>query len=274
MQRCYAILLRAALAAWVIVAAIAGSAIAGPYEDGIAAYDKGDYATALRFVRPLADQGRAAAQLKLGVMYAKGEAVPQDEVESVKWIRLAARQGNAEAQDALGIRYAERDGVVPQDYFRAYMWFDLSAAQGNRSAAGDRDKVAGQMTPGQIAAAQDMAHEWKPAPPQDGSGNCLGPDGIFQGVLHVAHRRLPTGQPMSAYILRLTRPSCILDDEETMHLDQHELQVMPQTTAKFSPLIGKSLSIKGEAPFAANTVYHFRELVMAKAEALPRGRGR
>lgn len=59
-----------------------------------------------------------------------------------------------------------------------------------------------------------------------------------------------------------------------MHLDQHELHVMPRTGAKFSPLIGKPLSIKGEAPFEANTVYHFRELVIAKAEAVPRGRSR
>jgi hypothetical protein len=274
MQSCYAMPLRAALAASVMLVARAGTAIAGPYEDGVAAYDRGDYATALRFIRPLADQGRAAAQFKLGFMYAKGEGVPQDDVEAMKWIRLAARQGNAEAQNALGIRYAESDGVVPQDYFRAYMWFDLSAMQGNQSAVGDRDKVAGLMTPGEIAAAQGMAREWKPTPPQEGSGNCLGPDGKFQGVLHLAHRRLPTGKPMSAYILRLTKPSCILDDEGTMHLDQHELQVMPQTSAKFSPLIGKPLSIKGDAPFEANTVYHFRELVIAKAEAVPRERSR
>lgn len=43
--------------------------LAGPLEDAQAAYRKQDYATALRLVRQLADQGDAWAQLMLGSMY-------------------------------------------------------------------------------------------------------------------------------------------------------------------------------------------------------------
>lgn len=53
------------------------------------AYDKGDYTTALRLMRPLADQGLAAAQNNLGWMYAHGRGVPQDEAEARKWFRKA-----------------------------------------------------------------------------------------------------------------------------------------------------------------------------------------
>ena len=49
---------------------------AGPFEDGQAAYEAKDYATALRLWRPLADQGHPLAQFNLGKMYRKGEGVP------------------------------------------------------------------------------------------------------------------------------------------------------------------------------------------------------
>ena len=45
-----------------------------------------------------AEQGFATAQYNLGIMYANGEGVPQDDAEAVKWSRLAAEQGYASAQ--------------------------------------------------------------------------------------------------------------------------------------------------------------------------------
>ncbi len=41
------------------------------WNEGVAAYNRGDYATALREWRPLAEQGNADAQFFLGVMYGK-----------------------------------------------------------------------------------------------------------------------------------------------------------------------------------------------------------
>ena len=82
--------LRAVLAAWLIAAVLAGTAVAGPFEDAASAFDRGDYATAARLLRPLADQGHARAQYNLGVMYANGQGVPQDATEAVTWYRKAA----------------------------------------------------------------------------------------------------------------------------------------------------------------------------------------
>ena len=62
------------------------------------AYNAGDYETVLKGLRTPAEQGDAEAQFNLGVMYANGEGVTQDDKEAVKWYRLAAEQGNAEAQ--------------------------------------------------------------------------------------------------------------------------------------------------------------------------------
>ena len=94
---------------------------AGPYEDGLAAYKQRDYATALKLLRPLAEQGNAAAQNVLGVMYEIGRGVPQDDMEAVKWFRLSAEQGDAAAQTSLGVMYDNGQGV-PQDYKEAVRW--------------------------------------------------------------------------------------------------------------------------------------------------------
>jgi len=95
---------------------------AGPLEDADAAVKKRDYATAVRIIRPLAEQGDARAQYTLGVFYDNGLGVQQDRIIS-------------------------------------YMWFDLSAAQGKEGAAAFRDLIARRMTPAQIAEAQRLARE-------------------------------------------------------------------------------------------------------------------
>jgi len=96
------------------ITALAVPANAGPYEDGLAAYQRGDYATALDYLRPQAEQGDVNAQYDLALMYFNGEGVPQDFTEAEKWWRKAAEQGNAEAQYNLGVMYANRR-IVPQD---------------------------------------------------------------------------------------------------------------------------------------------------------------
>ena len=79
------------------------------------AYERGDYATALREWKPLAKQGNASAQFNLGMTYANGRGVPQDYKTAVKWYKLAAKQGLIDAQYTLGVLYANGQGV-PQDY--------------------------------------------------------------------------------------------------------------------------------------------------------------
>jgi hypothetical protein len=103
------------------------------FEEGMAAYERGDYATALKKWRPLAEAGDATAQNNLGAMYANGQGVPQDDEEAAKWFRLAAEQGGADAQNNLGVMYANGRGV-PQDYREAAKWFRLAAEQGHASA--------------------------------------------------------------------------------------------------------------------------------------------
>ena len=184
-----------------ILIGLAAPAWAGLVE-GVAAYNRGDYATALREFRPLAEQGDAGAQTSLGNIYFRGEGVPPDHNQAVRWYAKAAAQGDADAQHNLGLMYVHGEGV-PQDYgeavrwFRqaanqgdasaqtnlgimyfigegmlrdltqAYMWYDLASSRFPPGAAHDdavsnRDLVAKHMTPAQIAEAQRLARQWKP----------------------------------------------------------------------------------------------------------------
>jgi TPR repeat protein len=75
---------------------IAG-AVAGPWEDGMASYNRGDYMPAIRLFRPLAEQGNAKAQSVLGVMYRRGEGVARSSVRAFIWLSRAAARGDARA---------------------------------------------------------------------------------------------------------------------------------------------------------------------------------
>lgn len=155
--------IRAGLMALVLSMSLAVSAVAGPLEDGMDAYKRKDYATALQLLRPLAEQGNPDAMFQLGAMYDEGKGVPQDYAEAAKWYRKAAEKGDMGATEILGDmfesglgvphNYAEalklyrkaaqqgyapamesigsmyRDGKgVPQDYVEAHKWYNLAAA--------------------------------------------------------------------------------------------------------------------------------------------------
>ena len=77
------------------------AAFAGPWEDGMAAYNRGDYTPAIRVFRVLAEQGNAKAQSVLGVMFRKGEGVPKNPVRAHMWFSFAAKRGEASARAEL-----------------------------------------------------------------------------------------------------------------------------------------------------------------------------
>ncbi len=122
-------MLKRILAGVVLSLLLTGGVAAGPLEGGLAAHERGDYATALRLFRPLGEQGNASARYNLGVMYALGQGVPRDYVQAYMWFDLSARYSEG----------VERDRMVQ-----------------------NRDVIASYLTPEQIAKAQRRAREWKP----------------------------------------------------------------------------------------------------------------
>lgn len=152
-----------------------------------------------------AAEGDARAQLTLGLRYAEGDGVIQNDKEAAKWFGLAAKQGLAEAQYHYGMALLRGKGVVqdyraafnwiekpaqrgyakaqyslgelyrygtgtPLDKAKAYLWFNLAAAQGVEAAAKARDSLIWQLKPEQISAMQAEARRLSqshatPAPP-------------------------------------------------------------------------------------------------------------
>ncbi len=68
----------------------------------------------------------------------------------------AAEQGDDGAQYNLGLMYYKGQGV-PQNYKLAYVWESLAAAQGNKEAAKERNLIEKRLTPQQLSEAQDLA---------------------------------------------------------------------------------------------------------------------
>ena len=130
------------------------------YQTGLDANTRGDYATALREWKPLAEQGDARAQFSIGLLYETGDGVPRDYVNARQWYEKAAVQKEARAQYYLGMQYAFGQGT-PVDLVQAHMWYNLAAGNGHVGAAVYRDDLAKQMTPAQIAETHKRAREWK-----------------------------------------------------------------------------------------------------------------
>jgi TPR repeat protein len=122
------------------------------YGDGVSK----DYAEALRLFRLSAVQGYTSAYFNLGWMHFNGFGVTQDYIEAVKWYRLSAEQGDARGQINLGSMYGKGQGVI-QNYLYAHMWFNIAAISGDTDAVKNRDIAAGKMTAADISKAQELA---------------------------------------------------------------------------------------------------------------------
>jgi TPR repeat protein len=173
---------------------LSSSVMAQDFQKGLAAFQAGDFATALQEWTPLAEAGDATPQFVLGLMYSNGEGVPKDYAEAMKWFRLAAEQGDAAALKNLGVMYEDGKGVpkdyaeaakwyrlaaeqgeafaqatlgfmhqygrgVPQDNVMSHIWYNIASANGDENTGEWRDELEVLMTPADISKAQAMAGE-------------------------------------------------------------------------------------------------------------------
>ena len=97
--------------------------VVADFDKGMTAYNSSDYATAIKEFSVAAEQGIADAQYNLGVMYAKGEG-------------------------------------VPENYIKAYMWVSLAAAFGYKDEKKAKEVLKKRMSSEQIAEAQRLSSEW------------------------------------------------------------------------------------------------------------------
>ena len=103
------------------------------FQDGLTAFQRRDYGTAFKELRPLAEKGESLAQFYLGVMYEDGRGVTRDYGTALMWYRKAAEQGQVKAQNNLGGMYYGGWGVT-RDYGTAVKWYRKVADQGDALA--------------------------------------------------------------------------------------------------------------------------------------------
>ena len=110
-------------------------------------------------LQQLAEQGDSAAQNALGLRYASGEGVWQDDAEAARWFTKAAENGNVKAQVALSARYWAGRGV-PASLTQAYFWTVLARAAGDKNSKTFAEFLASHMTRSQAAAIEQQANIW------------------------------------------------------------------------------------------------------------------
>jgi uncharacterized protein len=148
---------------------VAPSARADAFAEGARAYGRQNYPLAAQILFPLAKQWDPRAQTYIGVMYLRGQGVPQNFLVAAYWLHLAAETGFPEAQYFLGLMYDKGQGVV-QDFVLAHAWLNLAVAHAEPRDRAHwaliRDAVASKMSEAQLWEARRLAYEWRPDPPR------------------------------------------------------------------------------------------------------------
>lgn len=128
------------------------------YDAGLSAYRAGDYGTALKEFRVLAEKGVTIAQTNMGYMYSLGEGVEQDLEAAAKWFRKAAQGGSSAAQFTMGGLVYHGEGVDP-DPLEAYAWFSVAAAGGQQSASDYIALLTAQLSSEELTEARKLSEE-------------------------------------------------------------------------------------------------------------------
>jgi uncharacterized protein len=186
--------------AGLLLTSIAGDASA----DGVAgfqAYEKGDYATALKEFLPLAEAGQTSAEAAVGQMYFEGKGMAPDLKQAARFLEPAAAKGNARAQYLLGKLYLTGEGVagvdpvkaaaltkaaadqglvdaqvdtcafyyqgvgVPKDLVQAYLYANLAAQQGSPDGTAILTLLQQDMKPEDVVKGDQAVRAWKPVLP-------------------------------------------------------------------------------------------------------------
>ena len=149
----------------------AAQSLEAEMKDAAGAYERKDFAAAVKIWRPLADSGNAEARTLLGAMYWSGEGVPRDHREAARLYLLAAEQGYARAQNNIGFMYGFGEGIPPRDDIQAYKWISLAIRNYTSrnqdrldQAIRDQATLKARMTSAQIADAERLVRDFRPRP--------------------------------------------------------------------------------------------------------------
>ncbi|MFQ5786468.1 MAG: tetratricopeptide repeat protein [Thermodesulfobacteriota bacterium] len=149
------------------------------YIIGLRWYEYGDSDIAMKYWKPLAEDGDCDAEYGLGLLYFRGAGVRKSYNEARNWWDKSANYGQTQSQIALGVMLSHesisysphncsRGCGVGKDLVTAYKWFGFASKMGSsaeqKQAYKFLEKIRVKMTPKQIITADNLIKEWEPAP--------------------------------------------------------------------------------------------------------------
>lgn len=160
--------------AFLAFAALIPAARADALEDANKAYYKREYETAFDLFKPLAEQGNAEAEYRVGWMYMYGLGIYRSYPDAIDWLTKAANQGVPEATHQVAQMYDLGLGVEKNNVI-SYMWYaickrqitDLERKPTTFNPSVDMSIMREVMSKEEVDEATKLAATWKR----------LGPDG-------------------------------------------------------------------------------------------------
>jgi hypothetical protein len=95
-------------------------------------------------------------------------------------------------------------------------------------------------------------------------------DAVREGVLVSLRHQHPNGSWFRAFVLRLPKPACVLDDQGERHEAQSEIGLFPANEAQLARHAGRKVRIDGEGPIVGETAWHVRDLTIMNAKVVER----
>ncbi|MCY3674775.1 MAG: tetratricopeptide repeat protein [Paracoccaceae bacterium] len=111
---------------------------------------------------PAAHSGNADAEELIGIMYALGLGVPQDDVRAFEWYLRSSMKAHPGAQSGVGWYYETGRGMEKPDIVRAYMWYTLSAIGGDPDAKISLEFLITKMTLEEINQGKILVQDYRP----------------------------------------------------------------------------------------------------------------
>jgi len=146
---------------WVLCIVFFSTFALADIEEARDAMESNQFDKAMQMLRPAANAGNADAEELIGIMYAMGLGVTQDDRRAFEWYLRSAMKGHAGAQSGVGWYYEVGRGLPSIDLVRAYMWYTLSAIGGDPDALISQEEVIKKMNPQQINEALELVEDYK-----------------------------------------------------------------------------------------------------------------
>lgn len=146
---------------WVLCIVFFSTFALADIEEARDAMEANQFDKAMQMLRPAANAGNADAEELIGIMYAMGLGVTQDDRRAFEWYLRSAMKGHAGAQSGVAWYYEVGRGLPSIDLVRAYMWYTLSAIGGDPDALISQEEVIKKMNPQQINEALELVEDYR-----------------------------------------------------------------------------------------------------------------